>query len=72
MRLPRFLSHDDPLVRRSTYDELVISTGAQLPFDAEGPYRIQVSHRRAWEQWWQEYAPRFPNGRWTFHGEEIG
>lgn len=66
------LDHDDALVRRTSYDELVIATGAQLPFDAEGPYRVQVSHRRAWAKWWTEHKGRFPGGRWSFHGEAIG
>ncbi len=66
------LDHDDAFVRRSTYDELVISTGCRLPFDAEGPYRVQVAHRRAWAQWWQDNAANFPAGRWSFHGELLG
>ncbi len=66
------LIHDDPLVRRSTYDELVIGAGARLAFDAEGPYRVQMAHVRAWREWWTQSRGRFPQGRWTFHGEEIG
>jgi hypothetical protein len=65
------LENDDPFVRRSTYDELVISTGCRLPFDAEGPYRVQVAHRRAWAAWWAEAQPEFPAGRWSFHGELL-
>ena len=66
------MSHDDPLVRRSTYDELVIATGQRLPFDAEGPYRVQTTHIDNWRRWWSENNERFPTGRWTFHGELIG
>ena len=66
------LSHDDPMVRRATYDELVIAAGQRLPFDAEGPYRVQTLHISAWRQWWSENSDAFPEGRWTFHGETIG
>jgi len=66
------LSHDEPLVRRSTYDELVIATGQRLPFDAEGPFRLQAQHIGAWRQWWMENREAYPSGRWTFHGEIIG
>jgi HEAT repeat protein len=67
------LEHDDSLVRRSAYDELVISTGEHLPFDAEGPYRVQVSHIQTWKRWWKSQDPeRFPPGNWWFHGESIG
>jgi len=66
------LSHDDTMVRRSTYDELVIATGQRLPFDAEGPYRVQTQHIAAWRAWWTDNKDSFPAGRWTFHGEQIG
>jgi len=66
------LSHDDPMVRRSTYDELVIATGIRLPFDAEGPYRVQTLHIATWRTWWAENREHFQSGRWTFHGELIG
>ena len=66
------LSHDDPMVRRSTYDELVIATGQRLPFDAEGPFRIQVQHIENWKRWWSENKEHYASGRWTFHGETIG
>jgi tetratricopeptide (TPR) repeat protein len=66
------LSHDDSMVRRATYDELVIAAGQRLPFDAEGPYRVQMLHISAWRQWWAENSDSFPEGRWTFHGETIG
>jgi len=65
------MQHDDPLVRRSSYDELVISTGVRLPFDAEGPWRVQQAHLKAWRAWWakQDGATM---GRWPFHGQIIG
>ncbi len=66
------LSDDDAMVRRATFDELVISTGARLPFDPEGPYRVQVAHQAAWRRWWRENAESLPPGRWSFHGGEIG
>ena len=66
------MSHDDPMVRRSTYDELVIATGQRLPFDAEGPYRVQTTHVDSWRRWWSENKEQFPSGRWSFHGEVIG
>ena len=66
------LTHDDPMVRRSTYDELVIATGIRLPFDAEGPFRVQSNHINAWRNWWAENKAHFESGRWTFHGECIG
>ncbi|MGB0639165.1 MAG: HEAT repeat domain-containing protein [Myxococcota bacterium] len=66
------MSHDDPMVRRSTYDELVIASGQRLPFDAEGPYRVQLQHISEWRIWWEENQSRFPTGRWTFHGEQVG
>ncbi len=66
------LGHDDSLVRRATYDELVIASGSRNPFDAEGPFRVQLNHIAAWRTWWQENRERFPCGRWTFHGEQVG
>jgi tetratricopeptide (TPR) repeat protein len=65
------MGHDDPLVRRACYDELVISTGVRLPFDPDGPWRVQVAHLTAWRAWWSEQGTAAV-GRWTFHGEEIG
>ena len=66
------MGHDDPMVRRSTYDELVIATGSRKPFDAEGPYRVQLTHTAGWRAWWQENRDLFPSGRWTFHGDQVG
>lgn len=71
-RLLQRLDHDDAQIRRSTYDELVITTGCHLPFDAEGPWRVQRAHRAAWAAWWAQQAERFPAGRWCFQGERIG
>lgn len=65
------MAHDDALVRRSSYDELVISTGTRLPFDADGPWRVQSAHLEAWRAWWRQ-QPSASIGRWTFHGEVIG
>jgi hypothetical protein len=66
------LSHDDSMVRRATYDELVIATGQRLPFDADGPYRVQTLHITNWRKWWSENKEAFQSGRWTFHGTQIG
>jgi tetratricopeptide (TPR) repeat protein/HEAT repeat protein len=66
------LSHDDSMVRRATYDELVIATGQRLPFDADGPYRVQTLHIANWRKWWSENKEAFQSGRWTFHGTQIG
>ena len=65
------LRHGDPAVRRTSYDELVISTGVTRAFDAEGPYRVQQSHCRDWEVWWEEQRSVYPSGGWFFHGERI-
>ena len=66
------LGDDDGLVRRGAYDELVISTGANLPFDADGPWRIQVGHRNGWKRWVRSNRDAFGRGGWWFHGESIG
>ena len=65
------MGHDDPLVRRTCYDELVISTGVRLPFDPDGPWRVQAAHIAAWRAWWSKQGTETV-GRWTFHGEQIG
>ncbi len=65
------MSHDDLMVRRSTYDELVIGTGVRLPFDADGPYRVQVIHQARWRDWWARNITKWTPGRWTFHGEDV-
>ena len=61
------LQHDDRIVRMSSYDELVITTGVRLPFDVDGAWRVQKSQVLAWEQWWQEQVD-YPIGRWIFQG----
>lgn len=66
------LTHSDGSVRRTSYDELVISTGAHLPFDADGPYRVQCAHVAAWRRWWDDHGGAYGQGGWYFHGERIG
>lgn len=66
------LKHDDPWVRRTAYDELCITTGQRLPFDAEGPWRMQRAHIRAWGAWWNENGYRFQPGGWYLDGRKIG
>lgn len=66
------LGHDDASVRQAAYEELVISTGVPLPFDAEGPWRMQLAHRAAWERWWAEHAHELPRTGWLFHGDAVG
>jgi HEAT repeat protein len=70
--LVKRLGHDDALVRRGAYDELVISTGSHLPFDADGPWRVQLAHRRAWKAWALEHAQGWRPGTWMFDGRPIG
>lgn len=66
------LGHDEAGVRVNTYDELVVSTGERLPFDADGPWRIQLQHRAAWARWYADHAHELPEGGWLFHGDRIG
>lgn len=65
------MAHHDTYVRRTAYDELVITSGADLPFDADGPWRIQCAHLRAWRQWWQDAGDALEPGRWYLDGELI-
>ncbi|MFH1469095.1 MAG: hypothetical protein ABIO70_32205 [Pseudomonadota bacterium] len=65
------LGADDLLARSSSYDELVITTGANLPFDADGAWRRQIHHRMAWAAWWRAHRGAFQPGTWTFHGEVV-
>jgi hypothetical protein len=65
------LGHDDANVRQVTYDELVITTGERLPFDADGPWRMQLAHRAAWQRWYADHAHELPQTGWLFHGESI-
>jgi tetratricopeptide (TPR) repeat protein len=66
------MDDDDSWTRRSAYDELVIATGCRLPFDADGPWRVQRSHVVAWRAWWHEHRAAFPAGGWYLDGERIG
>jgi len=66
------LGMDDPQIRQSAYEELVISTGARLPFDADGPWRMQLAHRGAWERWWADHAHTLPRTGWLFFGGPTG
>ncbi len=63
------LNDDELGLRRRAYDELVISTGVNLPFDADGAWRLQVAHRKQWLAWWKAHKEEFPTGRWMFHGQ---
>ena len=65
------LGADDAQVRQSAYEELVISTGVRLPFDAEGPWRMQLGHREAWSRWHADHAHELPATGWLFHGGEA-
>jgi len=62
---------DDSWVRRTSYDELVITTGVALPFDSDGPWRLQQAHLRAWGRWWIEHRAVFQSGRWYLDGQAI-
>ncbi|MDP2307615.1 MAG: HEAT repeat domain-containing protein [Pseudomonadota bacterium] len=66
------LGNDDPQVRQTSYDELVITTGAPLPFDADGPWRMQLAHRAAWSRWYADHAHELPQTGWLFHGDGVG
>lgn len=61
----------DTWTRRTAYDELVITTGQRLPFDADGPWRVQQAHLRAWRSWWSANRSRLPAGRWFLDGRPI-
>ena len=62
------LGHDDLAARQGAYDELVIASGQRLPFDADGPWRVQLAHRAGWARWWADNAHELPSGGWCFHG----
>jgi hypothetical protein len=66
------MEHTDAWVRRTAYDELVITTGCNLPFDSDGPWRVQCAHLRAWQAWWAEARHKMPPGRWYLDGTAIG
>ncbi len=65
------MEHQDPWVRRTSYDELVITSGASLAFDSDGPWRIQRSHLRSWQEWWIKARGRLPAGHWHLDGKSI-
>lgn len=65
------MSSQDPWVRRTAYDELVIQTGQLLPFDVDGPWRVQRRHLTAWHTWWKNSRLRLPGGRWYLDGKII-
>lgn len=62
---------DDPWTRRTAHDELVITTGQNLPFDGDGPWRLQRGHLRAWETWLTTEGRRLRPGRWYLDGQEV-
>jgi len=66
------MAHPDPWVRRTSYDELVITTGQDLAFDADGPWRVQQHHLRAWRSWWASAKGRMPPGGWYHDGRRLG
>lgn len=65
------MQSDDPWIRRTAHDELVITSGQNLPFDAEGPWRVQQSHLRIWQRWWREHGHRLHPGRWYLDGKAV-
>ncbi len=65
------MAADDPWTRRTAHDELVITTGQNLPFDVEGPWRVQQAHLRAWHAWAAQHAGRLRPGRWYLDGREV-
>jgi HEAT repeat protein len=65
------MSHPDPWTRRTAYDELVITVGHDLPFDADGPWRVQQNHIRAWRAWWGGYRHKMLPGRWYLDGVRV-
>lgn len=69
--LIRQMDHPDAWTRRTAYDELVITSGQALPFDADGPWRVQRAHLRAWQAWWRTARARFVPGRWYLDGQVI-
>ena len=66
------LENANSWVRNTSYEELVITTGATLPFDADGAWRVQQMHLRAWKVWWGEHKERFTPGQWYLDGQPLG
>lgn len=62
---------DDPWTRRTAHDELVITTGQNLPFDADGPWRMQRAHLAAWHRWAAQAGRQLRAGRWYLDGREV-
>ena len=69
--LINILKDDDLVDRLCAYDELVISTGVHLPFDAEGDWWIQKKQIIQWEKWWADNHQNFEAGRWYFDGQIL-
>lgn len=65
------MGHHDAWTRRTAYDELVITVGEDLPFDADGPWRVQQHHLRAWQTWWARNRHRMIAGRWYLDGVKL-
>jgi HEAT repeat protein len=65
------LEADDAWLRRTAYDELCIMTGEHLSFDADGPWRLQRAHVRAWRRWWVGAKERFVPGGWYLDGLRL-
>ena len=63
------LGHDSPMVRQNSYDELVVASGARLPFDGRGPWRTQLAQRKAWALWLRKQG--FKKGQKYFWGEPL-
>ncbi len=70
--LIELMADDESWTRRTAYDELVITTGHHLPFDADGPWRVQLAHLRAWRAWWATARSRLPGGGWYLDGRPVG
>lgn len=69
--LLRRMEHPEPYLRRTAYDEIVITTGNPMPFDADGPWRVQRTHLGAWCRWWDEARTQLPAGKWYLDGKCI-
>jgi len=65
------LENPDQYARATAYDELCISTGQRLPFESDGPWRVQLAQVRAWRAWWEQHRPSQPEGAWYLDGQRI-
>ena len=65
------MDHPEAWTRRTAYDELVITSGQTLPFDADGPWRVQRLHLAGWRAWWSEARLGMVVGRWYLDGSSI-